>query len=540
MISHSRHPAGKMICRYILIILLFSSVLLPAAAQEQMSSGGKLKPAQANMDIRHYTIALKVDPVKESISGYAEIDLKLASQSDTMLLDLVQNYSIKEVRVNNKKVNFSHSQHLIHITNPGGFRAGDQKIRVDYEGKPPVAIKPPWQGGFTWTKDTDGAPWIAINCQFEGAKIYFPCKDHPSDEPNEGVDLYINVPKGLVVAGPGLLKSVKDQNNTSSTYHWKTNYTISNYCILFNVADYKVVSRNYTTINNHPVPMEFYVLEKDTANANKVLDIRGRDARILEKYFGEYPWRNEKMGIAYVPNPGMEHQTMISYGDRFTYHKVGGQDYSDNLYHEFAHEWWANKVTNKDWAHMWIQEGIATYAEALAYRELAGEQGYEQKIAMDLSRVKNVQALVQAGEVNTAETYTADIYFKGSYFMHTLRYVMGDELFFPALKKLATSAEFTYDNMVTTEDVEKFFSAEAGRNLKPLFDFYLRTTKKLDFMVEKISEDSYKITLRNLEMDLPVDISSDQGLSRMPIGRGGLIVKSKSLPVVDAKGFYFK
>ena len=391
-------PACKSFLRYFILTLCTLPVLiLQAQVPGQMSSGGMIKPLQAIMDIRHYTIALQVDVEKKSLSGYTEVDLILSQPSDTILLDLVHQFTVTQINVNKNKVGFSQSGDMVFITKPGGFNAGKQTVRIEYNGMPPVAIRPPWQGGFTWTNDLHGSPWVVINCQFEGGKIYFPCKDHPSDEPNEGVDFFINVPKGLVVAAPGLLQDIVSQKNSTVTYHWKTNYTISNYCILFNVGDYKVVSRDYTTIAGNKVPMQFYVLTQDTAYAQHVLDIRERDTRILEKYFGEYPWPKEKIGIVQVSNPGMEHQTMISYGDRFTYKKVGGQDYSANLYHEFAHEWWANKVTNKDWAHMWIQEGIATYAEALAFRELGGDEAYEEVMAGNRSRIRKCKTACAGG-----------------------------------------------------------------------------------------------------------------------------------------------
>jgi len=299
-------------------------------------------------------------------------------------------------------------------------------------------VRPPWLGGFTWAKDSLGNNWVSINIQKEGGRMYFPCKDHPSDEPNEGVDMRITVPKGLVVAGPGLLQKTTIKNN-KATYFWKTNYTISNYCVVFNIGKYKVAKDAYTTINGNVVPIEFYVLEEDTMHAKKLIETKIRDTKILEKYFGEYPWYKEKIGIAEVPNSGMEHQTMITFDNKFKYQNIGGQEYSDNLFHEYAHEWWANKVTNKDWAHMWIQEGIGTYAEALAYFDLGGEEAYHAKMAAFKKSIKYKKPMVGGEELSEDETYAGnDIYTKGAFFMHSLRYVIGDEIFFPALKKLAT------------------------------------------------------------------------------------------------------
>ncbi len=507
----------------------------------RMSSGGKLNPLQAIMDIRHYTIALDVNIEARSISGYTEVDLVLNQPTDTLLLNLVDQMAIKKITVNKKDVQFLHKDDKIYMTSPGGFKTGKQKVNVAYSGIPQVAARPPWQGGFTWTKDSTGHPWVIINCQFEGGKIYYPCKDHPSDEPNEGADLIITVPKELVVAGPGLLQGVIQTKNNRATYHWKTNYTISNYCILFNVGNYKVVSRDYTTVNGNKVPIQLYILEQNMEHAQKILDMKERDSKVLEKYFGEYPWVKEKIGIVDVPNPGMEHQTMISYGgERFRFQKVGGQDYSPNLFHEYAHEWWANRVTNKDWAHMWIQEVLATSAEALCYRELAGEEAYHQVMFGDKRNSRNRTPLVQGNEVNTQDTYTGDIYSKGAFFMHTLRYVLGDSLFFPTLKTLATDPKYTYDNFVTSDDVEQLFSSRSGKNLKPLFDFYLRTTDVLDIVITQTGYNTYSVKLNNFFMPLPMDISTDSGTQRVIINKEAMTIKSTTIPTVDAKGWYMK
>lgn len=532
--------------RYLVVILLLCSTATLAQNRDisYMTSGGKLKPLQANMDIRHYTLALDLDIANQSISGYTEIDLDLAKASDTLLFDLVNFLDVTKISAAKKNRNFYRDKDLIYIVDPAGFKAGRQSIKIEYHGKPPVAVRPPWKGGFSWKKDNAGNPWVIINCQLEGGKVYFPCKDHPSDEPNEGVDMLITVPKGLTVAGPGLLQSVTTKKD-KQTFHWKTNYTISNYCVVFNVAKYAVVKRMYTTIEGNKVPMEFYVLEEDKAVAEKILDMRERDCRILEKYLGEYPWAKEKIGIAQVPNPGMEHQTMISYGDgenraKFTTIKVGTWDYSGNLFHEFGHEWFANKVTNKDWAHMWIQEGINTYSEALFCREANGERGYDSMIVMFKKSIRNEKPIVQGEELNSGEAYIGDIYTKGAFFMHTLRYVLGDERFFPTLKKLATAPQYTYSNFITTDDVEQLFSNAFGKSLKPLFDFYLRTTKKLEITVQQTGYNEYSIKATNLPMPLPLDVLTGTGSQRLLLDDKGIKVNSSFPPVVDAGGYYLK
>lgn len=530
-------------------LIIFSFQCLVAQSQNDnhvnsrdisyLTSGGKLHPLQAIMDIRHYTLVLDVDIKQQSIKGFVEVSLNLSKKADTILLDLIHLYTVTKVKVNSKVVSFNQHDDKIFITSSAGFKIGNHKVSIEYSGIPPVAVKPPWEGGFTWTKDTNGNDWVAINIQGEGGKMYFPCKDHPSDEPNEGVDMKITVPSNLVVAGPGLLMNVATKNNRS-TYYWKTKYTISNYCILFNIGKYKVVKDVYTTIAGTRVPIEYYVLEVDTMHAKKVIETKIRDSKILEKYFGEYPWVKEKIGIAEVPNPGMEHQTMITFDNKFSYKQVGGHEYSANLFHEYAHEWWANKVTNKDWAHMWIQEGIATYAEALAMLELGGEAAYNEMIDGHRRGVRNTKAMVLGDEVTEAEVYGGDIYIKGSFFMHSLRYVIGDSIFFPTLKKLATDPQYTYDNFVTSADVERLFSTASGIDLKPFFDFYLRTTDVIDVNVRQIGFQKYQIKINNFFMPLPFDITANDQTSKLIIPAEGIVVNSELPPQVDAKGYYLK
>jgi aminopeptidase N len=525
-----------------IVFVLLTSVLFPQKQDDlnYLSSGGKLKPLQAIIDIRHYDITLDVDIANRSIQGNTIVALNLSKSTDTILLDLVHLLKVSKITVNNKNVAYEQKEDKIYITSTEDFKEGKQIVAIHYGGVPPVAVKPPWLGGFTWSKDSSGNDWVSINIQKEGGRMYFPCKDHPSDEPNEGVDMHITVPKGLTVAGPGLLQKTTQQKN-KTTFHWKTNYTISNYCVVFNIGKYKVAKDTYRTINGNIVPIEFYVLEEDTIHAKKVIATKIRDTKILEKYFGEYPWYKEKIGVAEVPNSGMEHQTMITFNNKFEYKKIGNEEYSDNLFHEYAHEWWANKVTNKDWAHMWIQEGIGTYAEGLAHYELGGQEAYDKIVAAWKRSIKYKKPMVGGDELSEDETYAGnDIYTKGAFFMHSLRYVVGDEIFFPAIKKLSTDPKYTYDNFVTSKDVEELFSAAAGYSLKPFFDFYLRTTKTVEINVKENGYRTYIIKSTNYFMDLPLDIILNGKLEKLKLTKEGTTVNSSTPPVVDPKGFYLK
>ena len=188
---------------------------------------------------------------------------------------------------------------------------------------------------------------------------------------------------------------------------------------------------------------------------------------------------------------------------------------------------------------MWIQEGIGTYAETLAHFELGGQAAYEEIVDKHRRSIRNKKAMVQGEELSEDETYAgSDIYTKGSFFMHSLRYVIGDEVFFPTLKKLSTDPATTYDNFVTTTDVEKLFSNASGQNLKPFFDFFVRGTDILDINVKKTGYQQYLIKLNNYFMDLPFDITLNGKTERMIIKKEGIKVSSALTPTVDGKGNY--
>jgi aminopeptidase N len=522
-----------------IIFSALSCFVLLSAQSQNLISGGQLKPLQAIMDIRHYTVALDADPVQQTIGGTTDIDLILSKPTDTLLFNLVDLYKVSKVLVNGKPQSFDHHDHLLYIISKSPFAAQKTTVSISYSGKPAVAARPPWDGGFTWSKDTAGNPWIAVTDEGEGATILFPCKDHPSDEPNEGADMLITVPKGLTAVGPGLLQGSKTKGN-KTTWHWKTRYTINNYSILFNVGKYKLVSRPYTTINGNKVPMDFYVLESNVAKAEHHLDVLERSIRVQEKYFGEYPFVKEKIGICETPHLGMEHQTMNAYGNNFKYTKVGGNDFDWLMHHEFGHEWWANKITNKDWAHYWIQEGICVFGDMMFIREVEGEEAYLKKMRSNMRGFQNQKPVVMGETVTEDEAYHPDIYNKGAFFMHSLRFIIGDSIFFPALKGFATDPRFTYDNMVTTDDVEKYFSQAAGRNLKPFFDFFLRTVNKLEIQVRQTGESKYQVKSLNLDMTVPLQVTTDKGVNTIQLDKKGVTVNSESMPLIDVKGYYLK
>jgi len=523
------------------LVLLFLFVVNLTNAQNQaFTSGGKLRPEQAIMDVRHYTIALNVNVDQKSIDGYTDIDVLMAQPTKVLLFDLIDSFKVSKVLVNNHPQDFKYEHNLITINLDKELPVGKATVKVIYGGKPHVAKRPPWDDGFTWTKDSKGTPRVEITAEGTGGKLYFPCKDHPSDEPNEGVDMIITVPANLVVAGPGLLIKTTKQG-TTATYHWKTNYSINNYSIVFNAADYVVVSRPYKTVDGNTVPIQFYVLREDADKAPHHLDVFEKTIHEQEKYFGEYPWAKEKIGIVETAHLGMEHQSMNAYGNKFKYTKVGGEDYDDLMHHEFGHEWWGNKVTANDWADMWIHEGIGTYGDALYIKEFEGEQAYINYFKRGaFGSIRNNKPVVMGKDIDEEAAYNGDIYQKGAFFMHTLSYVMGENVFLPALKSFVTNPKYTYDNAINTTDVEQYFSKAYGKDLKPLFHLFLYTTDKLEVHVKQMTNDRYSIQLTNIAMPLPVDITTDAGTKQVILSSAATIITSKTMPVIDKDTYYLK
>jgi hypothetical protein len=170
----------------------------------------------------------------------------------------------------------------------------------------------------------------------------------------------------------------------------------------------------------------------------------------------------------------------------------------------------------------------------MATRELAGEDAYLKKMQQTARSTQNRLPVVQGEVVNSDQTYQSDIYGKGAFFMHTLRYILGDEKFFPALKKLATDPRYTYDNTVTTADVEKLFSGVYGTSLKPLFQ------DKLEVHVKQTADDKYIVKLLNLDMTIPMDILTSSGIKRLMIDKKGVTVESKTALQIDPTVFYLK
>ena len=261
-------------------------------------SGGKLSPNQGSMDVKHYDLNLKVDPNKEIILGEVEITFELLQNTPALEFDLIKKFSVSGASVNGMNLAFDHNGDKVYVDNPGFTLFVEHKIKIKYGGKPPIAKTPPWSGGFTWSKSEDGNNWVGVTCQSNGAHIWYPCKEHPSDKAN-GADIRITVPDPLMVVSNGLLKSTKKQKNRWTTWHWSTSYPISTYNINFTIGSFEVFDRTGYVLDS-PIKMELYVLPEKADGGLKLLEEAEEYLNFYASYFGQYPWIEEKFGICQV------------------------------------------------------------------------------------------------------------------------------------------------------------------------------------------------------------------------------------------------
>ncbi|HEU4419231.1 MAG TPA: M1 family metallopeptidase [Planctomycetota bacterium] len=500
--------------------ILLSPVLLLAslaAAQEPRNvSGGVLIPEQACYDVKHYDLVLAVDPAAESIEGSLTMRATLTGPAAKLALDLDPALAVRGAKLDGSAVPFAHENGRIWITPANALEAGSEfAIEIAYGGKAHEARRPPWDGGFTWKKTKDGEPWIATSCQGEGADLWWPCKDHPSDKP-DGVDLHITVPKGLVVASNGTRQGKPKVDGKLATFHWRVASPISNYCIALNIAPYVELDDTFTCVDGTKMPIQFFVLPESVEKAKRFMGQFLDHVKVFEEILGPYPFRAEKYGIAETPHLGMEHQTIIAYGNGW---KDEDEKYDWLHNHELSHEWWGNLVTCRDWKDMWIHEGFGTYMQPLYRERRFGRAAYQEEMQKASKSVRNMSPVAPRETKDSHEIYFGagggDIYYKGSWVLHTLRWQMGDEKFFQALREFCYPTEAarkaTDGSQVRLVDTDEFVALctrIAGEDLAWFFEVYVRQPRLPRLHSEK-QDGMLKLrweTPQDLPFSLPVPV----------------------------------
>jgi len=538
---------------FLLTVLLLTSLTAAARAQRELGvrpteSGGPLKFEQAVFDVQSYDITLRVDPKAKAISGATVVRARIVIPTNVILLDLDTPFTVSTVKDSDgKDLRFQRTETAIRIFFPLTKQPGEEiETVIAYSGIPRIAPRPPWVGGFMWEKTQGGADWVSVALQNDGADLLFPCKDHPSDKP-AAVAMHITVPDPLVAVGPGRSEGSQTNSDGTTTYNWRMTNPISNYSIVFNAAPYKLVNDKYRSIAGDDIPIAFYVLPEDADKAQRLIEETKKYIKFYEHYLGPYPFRSQKLGIVETPHLGMEHSTAIAYGNKFRFDADG----TDSLMlHEFGHEWWANLVTAADWKDFWIHEGFQSYMDTLYQEYLHGRDAYNKAMAARAKNFRNMQPVAPREAKIAYQVYMAepdylrsdgDIYGKGAYILHTLRYLIGDDAFFRALRRMAyptrdleKATDGRQVRLVTTDDFLTIAEEESGRRLDWFFELYLRQPK-LPKLISEISGNQLLLrweTPNNMPFPMPINIINNGKTERIEMKDGRAVITFNGTPPV--------
>lgn len=518
---------------FISITLLVYSAI--SAQTPILDSGGPLSPEQAAYDVTFYDLSVSIKPETREIDGQVIVRAKVVHPMNQLVLDLDTLLNVQEIwdLSNPKKpiaAPFVRKVGQIWIDLGFTRQAGEQvQVRILYAGKPRVAARAPWDGGFTWATTKSGAPWITTTCQGEGADLWWPCKDHVSDEP-DSMAFNVRVPEPLVAACNGRLRSTIKHKDGTQTFHWYISTPINIYNVALNLAPYRSIEGPYKSVTGETFPVVFYVLPEDYEKGKKLFTEIFEHIKFYEKMLGPYPFRVDKYGIAQTPHLGMEHQSIIAYGANFNNGSMtGGKDWGfDALHHhEFGHEWWGNLVTNYDWKDMWIHEGFCTYMQALYMEELKGIKGYHDYMN-NSRRFPNNLAVAPLASQSSKQIYRAPIYTKGAWILHALRAVIGKEALLKSMRRLCYDTPETEKikdgrqcHFVTTADFQLICEQESGKALGWFFDVYLRQPQ-LPKLVSRVEGQQISLrweTPQDLPFSFPIEIKINGKIQRLDLGK---------------------
>ncbi|OOG74346.1 M1 family metallopeptidase [Algoriphagus sp. A40] len=514
-------------------LILFFALCSHFTFGQNWDWGGPVDPLQRKFKVRHYRLELELLPESQSIQGSNTVTFSADEKLDTLRLNLIDEYQVGKVLMDGKEVKFTHQNDILDII---PIDCTCDQVQVFYGGKTPIAENPPWQGGFTWEKDQLGNHWMGLSSQGEGSQIFMPALDHPSSEPSEGTDVIITAPSPYFVASNGRLIGTEAKGD-KITYHWTSTYPINVYNINFTMGIFQEEKLDFKSVSGKTVPMHVWVLQENRAKAKELLDILKESAETQEKYFGAFPFPEDKIAVVETPYLGMEHQTINAYGNNFQFVPMGKTQYDWLLHHELGHEWFGNKVSVADFADMWIHEGLTAYGDWLFYWEHGGPDAYFAKAKAEAKNLPHALPVVSPPNSTEEEAYHGEIYSKGAMVIHSLRGVLGDEIFFPMIKAFASDERFTYQNQVSTKDFTDFVQTYSGKDLQGFFDLYLYTTDLPELKVSKKGKSGYAISLQGIDFEIPVEVQTSEGLKKIMLGAKAVSVQSSTLPLVDPNGW---
>lgn len=513
------HSSFRYLICYFLVFTTNAVAQLPSEGHlhKLLDSGGTLLREQAAYDVQFYRLRMSIDTATRSIAGSVLVRALATDTLSAFVLDLNANLTVdiviwKGQRQYGNALKFTRPSGRIWISLPFLIQKSDTiSLEVSYHGTPKISQNPPWDDGFVWKRTKTGEVWAGVACEEEGADVWWPCKDHPSDEP-DSVDLYFTVPASLTCVSNGRLIAVSDLGN-SKVFHWYVSEPINNYCVTFYLGPLQRIPIDYQSVTGEVIPSEYWFLPYNVDKAKQFAPTFLKDLRFFEEVCGPFPFRAEKYALADAPYWGMEHQTIVAYGNNFVLNQYG----FDYIHlHELAHEWWGNLVTAKDWSDVWIHEGFATYMEALFVERMSGFARYKSYMAGLRGPIQN-RSPVAPNMPMTAQTMFSsnDVYYKGAWILHTLRHHLGDQIFFSLFRRFAypDPAMESVTNgkqcwLATTDDYLRIAEQLTGLKLDWFFNVYLRqaTLPKLRYSKRDSVLSLQWVTPNNLPFYLPVDI----------------------------------
>ena len=471
--------------KILFIFFLFSiSTIFSQNFTRQDTLRGSITPQRAWWDLTYYHLDISVNPENQSIEGSNTINYRVLHPNDEIQIDLQNPLKINKVVQDGKELNFRSEGYSHFIKLKKKQKSGQIKsIKVFYEGKPKVAVRPPWDGGITWTKDSNSNHFVASSNQGIGASIWWPNKDHMYDEVDSML-ISVNVPKNLTNVSNGRLRSVEDYGETK-TFHWFVSNPINNYGVNINIGDYVMFSEIYDG-EKGDLDMIYYVLRNNIERAKTQFKDAIKMMQAFEFWFGPYPFYEDSFKIVEVPYLGMEHQSSITYGNKYMKGYLGrdlsrtgwGLKFDYIIIHEAGHEWFANNITYKDIADMWVHESFTTYSENLFLDYHYGKEAASEYVIGTRSSIANRSPIIGKYGVNKRGS---DLYSKGANILHTLRQITAnDEKWRSILRGL--NKEF-YHQTVTTKQIENYILNRIGVKIgndgvvNRFFDQYLRDSR---------------------------------------------------------------
>ncbi len=506
-----------------LVITLLASLMLwsvqsqsllqdRAVFTRQDSLRGSITPEREWWNLTYYHLDIEVKPEQQFISGKNTINYTVLKPFQTMQIDLQSPMQILKVIQDNEELEVRHDNNAHFVTLKKPQNVGQHKsITIYYEGKPKTAKMAPWDGGFSWKKDKNNKHFIATSCQGLGASVWWPNKDHMYDEVDSML-ISVTNPKGLINVSNGRLRQLEDNGNTV-TSHWFVSNPINNYGVNVNIGDYVNFSEVYEG-EQGKLDMDYWVLSYNLEKAKAHFKDAPKTIAAFEHWFGPYPFYEDSFKLVEVPYLGMEHQSSVTYGNQYRKGYLGndlsrtgwGLKFDFIIVHESGHEWFANNITNKDIADMWIHEGFTAYSENLFLDYHYGKEAASAYVIGTRANIQNDKPLIGIYDVNAKGS--GDMYYKGANMLHTLRQLIEDD---EKWRQILRGINKTfYHQTVTSKQIEDYISHQTKIDLTQFFDQYLRTTMIPTLEYEfKNGQLRYRWTNIVEKFDMPVEVILD-------------------------------